>query len=141
MPHKCVGQISHQVHGENKNSEPPAPCRISGESNSRGCACDAYDRHQQNRRSTNPLKRRMRFRIQAPKRIERTAGKQQQPHGQRAHASSEREKECEQLYSNWRFALHQMPFFNLRCLKFSALAANRSARTPHSAFSSFLLSV
>ena len=74
MSHKCIRKISDEIRGENKNSEPAAPLRVSGEPNRSQCTSDADDHHQQNRQPTNPLKSSMRFRIQSPKRIESTAG-------------------------------------------------------------------
>jgi len=71
------------------------------------------------------------------KRIESTAGEQEQPEGQGAHASPESEKERKQLHSNWRFALHQMSIFSLQRISFPALAA-KSFRS-HSAFRIFIL--
>src|SRR5438067_2224327 len=130
--------MSQEIRGENKNSEPAAPLRISGESNRGQCTSDADDHHQQNRQPTNPLKSSIRFRIQSPKRIESTAGEQEQPDGQSAHASPKGEKDRKQLQSNWHRTFHQRSFFSLERLRFSALAANCSTSTSPSALSFFL---
>ena len=52
----------------------------------------------------------MRFRIQSPKQIERTARKQKEPDGQGTHASPKREKKRKQSHSKWHSALHQRRF-------------------------------